>query len=34
MVFTTETLLEEAIESLLEWEWDWNPRTLNSVQKL
>ena len=32
MVFTTEGLLEVAIES---WpEWDLNPRPLNSVQTL
>ena len=32
MVFTTEGLLEVAVES---WPgWDLNPRTLNSVQTL
>ena len=32
MVFTTEGLFEEAIES---WpEWDLHPRPLNSVQTL
>ena len=32
MIFTTEGFLEVAIES---WpEWDLNPRTLNSVQRL
>ena len=33
MVFTTERVQEEAIESLLEWEWDLNPRTMNSVRR-
>ena len=32
MVFTTEGLLEVAIESCP--EWDLNPRPLNSVQML
>ena len=32
MVFSTEGLLEVAIESWL--EWDLNPRPLNSVQTL
>ena len=32
MVFTTEGLIEVAIES---WpQWDFNPRPLNSVQTL